>query len=55
MTEVKNRIVELNVEEIPIIEEEDKSMLKDETEKNEKRSIWDYFSHYPYISTIFFF
>ncbi|MFX1237372.1 MAG: hypothetical protein ACFE8P_06580 [Promethearchaeota archaeon] len=56
MTEVKKRIVDLNVEEIPTIEEEDESKLKEEiAEKKEERSIWDYFSDYPYISTIFFF
>ncbi|MFX1392618.1 MAG: hypothetical protein ACFFAH_03505 [Promethearchaeota archaeon] len=56
MTEVKKKIVDLNLEEIPIIELEDEPKLKEEkAEKKEERSIWDYFSHYPYISTIFFF
>ena len=48
MTEVKEKIVDLNVEEIPTTEEE-----KEPEEKEEKRSFWDYFTRYPGIPFFF--
>ena len=53
MTEVKERKVDLIVEEIPTPEEEEESKLNEEDEKKKKRSFWDYFSLYPYVPHFF--
>ncbi|MFX0188455.1 MAG: hypothetical protein ACFE8A_12055 [Candidatus Hodarchaeota archaeon] len=53
MTEVKERKIDLIVEEITITEEDEGSKLKEEDKKKKKRSFWDYFGRYPYITHFF--
>jgi hypothetical protein len=51
MTEVKERIVDLNVERIDVSEELEEPEIK--KEKEEKERFWDYFRKYPPVVPFF--
>jgi len=53
MTEVKERIVDLNVERIDVSEELEEPEEKKENEKEEKERFWDYFRKYPPVVPFF--
>lgn len=47
MTEVKVRIVDLNVERIDTSKELEESEIKEENEEEKKEDFWDFFRRYP--------
>ncbi len=49
MTEVKERIVDLNVERIDASEKLEESEIKEE----KKEKFWDYFRKYPHVVPFF--
>lgn len=53
MTEVKERIVDLNVERIDVSEELDEPKIIEETQKEKKEGFWDFFRRYPPVVPFF--
>ena len=53
MTEVKERIVDLNVERIDTSEKLEDSEIKEEKKEEKKEKFWDYFRKYPPVVPFF--
>jgi hypothetical protein len=47
MTEVKERIVDLNVERTGVSDELEEPKIKEENEEEKKEGFWDFFRRYP--------
>jgi len=47
LTEVKEKIIDLNVERIDASKDLEESDMKQEHEEEKKESLWDFFKKYP--------